>query len=203
VPIEISFTGTDASESIKQLVDEEAAKLERVCDHISSCRVAVDKHPRPQRSRNPWRVRVEVHVPPRHTLVAVHEPHESNVHEPLSVVVKHTFDSMRKQLRKLVEKQQRHVKTHPEQESVALVARLFPEEGYGFIKTPEGRDIYFHRNAVLHQDFERLEPGTAVRFVEAEGEEGPQASTVQVVDKPGSRVSDEDHVQPPYGWERE
>jgi cold shock CspA family protein len=84
----------------------------------------------------------------------------------------------------------------------AVVTKLFRDEGYGFIKTREGRDIYFHRNSVLHHDFDRLTIGTAVRFEEEEGEKGPQATSVQVVDKPGSQVSDDATVPPPYGWEQ-
>ena len=41
---------------------------------------------------------------------------------------------------------------------------------------------------MLQGDFPRLEIGTGVRFVEERGEEGPQASTVQIVDKPGARA---------------
>jgi cold shock CspA family protein len=61
------------------------------------------------------------------------------------------------------------------------VIRLFREEGYGFLETPDGREIYFHRNSVLHPGFDRLEIGTEVRFAEEEGEKGPQASTVAIV----------------------
>ncbi len=202
VPIEITFTSTKASDAVKALVEEEAAKLDRVCDHISSCRVAIEKKARPQRRGNPYRVRIELHVPPRHTIVAVREPTDSQMHDPLPVVIKGTFHSARVQLRKLVEKQQGQVKVHPEQATGAVVARIFPDEGYGFIKTSEGRDIYFHRNAVLHHDFDRLRVGTLVRFEEEEGEQGPQASSVQVLDKAGARITDDSHVPPPYGWEQ-
>ncbi|MFU8815360.1 MAG: cold shock domain-containing protein [Pseudomonadales bacterium] len=203
VPIEISFGNTHANEAIRSLIDDETAKLERICDHVSSCRIALDEQPEPKRARNPYRVRVEVHVPPRHTLVAESKPRDSDVHDPLPMVIRGTFKAMQAQLRKLVEKQHGHVKAHPvEQENLALVSRLFPEAGYGFIKTPDGRDIYFHRNAVLHHDFDRLTVGTAVRFVEEQGNEGPQASTVQVIDKPGARISDDAQVPPPYGWEQ-
>jgi hypothetical protein len=42
-----------------------------------------------------------------------------------------------------------------------------------------------------------------VRFVESEGDEGPQASTVQVVSKPGVRLpaSGPAAVAAPRGWE--
>ncbi|MEJ2428230.1 MAG: HPF/RaiA family ribosome-associated protein [Deltaproteobacteria bacterium] len=72
---------------------------------------------------------------------------------------------------------------------VALVDKLFPEKDYGFLKTVDGRVLYFHRNSVLADDFDRLEIGTGVRYVETMGDKGPQASTVQIVDKPGVRHS--------------
>jgi cold shock CspA family protein len=61
------------------------------------------------------------------------------------------------------------------------VTKLSSHEGYGFLTTPEGEEIYFHRNSVLNDAFERLAIGTRVRFVEEAGEQGPQASTVAIV----------------------
>ena len=54
----------------------------------------------------------------------------------------------------------------------------------------------------VEREQEHLEIGTGVRYFPSEGEEGPQASTVQIVDKPGSRASkvEEAHVDPPEGW---
>ena len=67
-----------------------------------------------------------------------------------------------------------------------MVEKLFADEGYGFIRTLDGaRQFYFHRNSVLHDDFGRLSVGTEVRFNPQAGEEGPQASSVQIVAKPG------------------
>ncbi len=71
------------------------------------------------------------------------------------------------------------VKSHAETHR-ARVSRLFPEGGYGFLATPDGREIYFHRHSVLHPGFDRLAIGTEVRFVEEPGEKGPQASTVAI-----------------------
>jgi cold shock CspA family protein len=63
----------------------------------------------------------------------------------------------------------------------AKVTKLFPEAGYGFVETAEGREIYFHRNSVLNGRFKRLRIGSDVHFVEEPGEHGPQASTVKLV----------------------
>ncbi len=62
--------------------------------------------------------------------------------------------------------------------------KLFQDAGYGFICTVDGnRQFYFHRNSVLHDDFASPSVGTEVRFSPEEGEQGPQASSVQILAK--------------------
>jgi cold shock CspA family protein len=68
---------------------------------------------------------------------------------------------------------------------VGIVDQLVTDQDYGFLRTPEGRSVYFHRNAVVDDEFDQLKPGTGVRFVEELGEEGPQATTVVVVARVG------------------
>jgi len=63
------------------------------------------------------------------------------------------------------------------------VIQLFPDENYGIIASSDTREIYFHRNSVLGADFEKLEVGTSVHFIEEMGENGLQASTVHVEGK--------------------
>ena len=58
-----------------------------------------------------------------------------------------------------------------------------PGEDCGFIETADGREVFFHRNSVLDDAFDRLTVGSEVRFVEEMGEKGPQASTVRVIGK--------------------
>ena len=65
----------------------------------------------------------------------------------------------------------------------ARIAKLFPEEKYGFLETPDGREIYFHSNSVLQPGFDHLEVGAEVHFAEERGEQGPQASTVSFLGK--------------------
>lgn len=203
VPLEITYRDVPKTAAIETLVREKVAKLEKVCQQLSSCHIAVEKiHDRPN-SGSPYRVRIDMTVPPGHELVADYHPGEAIQYEPLETVIRHAFDAARRQLVELNQRQQRHVKTHPAQEIMALVTRLFRADGYGFLRTLEGEEIYFHRNSVLHDDFDRLEIGTGVRFALEQGEEGPQATSVQIVDKPGARVSTpgEEPIEPPLGWE--
>jgi cold shock CspA family protein/ribosome-associated translation inhibitor RaiA len=62
---------------------------------------------------------------------------------------------------------------------LGLIDRLLPDQGYGFIITDDGTQVYFHRNAVhsgLH--FEALEDGQRVALNVEPGEKGPQANAV-------------------------
>lgn len=187
VPLEINFNGVDRSEWSEDFIRRQVERLERYAGDMVSCRVAVEQPHRRQTRGNPWHVRVEVTLPPKHELVASAEPVEVQPEVELRTVIRDAFRAMERQIKKTVQRRRYEVKTH--EQPLALVTRLFSDEGYGFITTPEGRDIYFHRNSVLHNGFERLGVGTAVRFAEEEGEEGPQASSVQIVDKPGVRAS--------------
>lgn len=186
VPLEITFRDAVKSDEIVSLIKKKAAGLDKICDNLISCRVAVEKPHDNKRSRDSYRVRVAMRIPPGRELVVKREPSDGNLSEPLTAVIRDAFDTARRRLLRLLEQQQGIIKTHPQQQTVAYVTKLFRDKGYGFIETFEGRELYFHRNSVLHGDFNRLEIGTGVRFVPAEGDDGPQASTVQIVDKPGT-----------------
>ncbi|MGO9847760.1 MAG: cold-shock protein [Methylocella sp.] len=63
------------------------------------------------------------------------------------------------------------------------MSKFVAGDDYGFIETSDGREVYFHRNSVLDNAFDRLTVGSEVRFVEEIGQKGPQASTVRLVGK--------------------
>ena len=185
VPLEIVFKGIEHTDEIEALVREEADKLERVCTYMIRCQVAVEKRQQHQEIGNPYRVRIDITVPPGHELVVRREPSKGDMHDPLEIVIKHAFASAARQLHKLVEQQRGAVKTHPDQQVAAVVHKLFPQEGYGFLRTVDTQEeIYFHRNSVLHGEFERLAIGMGVRYTAQMGDKGLQATAVQIVDKP-------------------
>jgi len=187
VPLEIAFKGIVNTAEIENLIRSKVTKLEHVCSYITSCRVVVEKRQEHQRVGNPYRVRIDMTIPPGHELVVRREPTEGDMHDPLEVVLRDAFNTAVRRLQKLVELQQGEVKTHPEQRAMAIVHRLFPKEGYGFLRTVDTQtEIYFHRNSVLHNHFERLTIGMGVRYTAEVGDKGLQATTVQVVDTPGT-----------------
>ena len=42
-PLEVTFRGVPKIDTIEDLIAEKVAKLEKVCDYITSCQVAVEK----------------------------------------------------------------------------------------------------------------------------------------------------------------
>lgn len=183
VPLEIAFKGIRRTEEIEALIREEASRLEKVCDYISSCRVIVEKPQQHQDVGNPYRVRIDMTVPPGHELVVKREPSKGDMHDPVEIVLKRAFDTAVRQLRKLAEQQRGEVKSHPDQQVGAVVHALFPDQDYGFIRTFDTQeDVYFHRNSLRHYDFDKLAVGMGVRYTAEDGEKGLQATTVQVVD---------------------
>lgn len=188
IPPEIFYRNVEKTADIENLIVEKVGKLEEICDYITSCRVAVERRHQHQQTGNPYRVRIDVRIPPGHELVVKRISTEGEREETLPTVLRRAFETMRRELRELVERQRREVKKHPQQQVMALVEKLFPKEGYGFLRTVDGREVYFHSNSVLHGGFERLEIGTGVRLVEEVGEKGLQASTVEIVNKPGVHI---------------
>ncbi len=203
VPLEVTFRGMSSDEDIKDLINRKTDKLDRIADHLISCRVAVELKQKHPQTGNPYRVRINLRLPPNKELVVDSGEAEGDIHDDLATVVRDVFETATRRLKKIVDKQQNVVKEHPQQETSGMVVRLFGDKGFGFLKTIDGRELFFHRNSVLNDDFDRLAPGTGVRYVEEAGEKGPQASTVQIVDKPGVRVDkvESSGVAAPAGWQ--
>ncbi len=191
VPLEITFRDVPRTPEIEQLIQEKVRKLEELTDALTSGEVVVERPHKSKQSGNPYHVRLTFNMPPGHRLIAERKSVAREDEQPLSAVVREAFDALRRQLKKILERQRGDVKAHPDQEVGAIVDELEKSQGYGFLRTIDGRQIYFHKNAVTNNEFDRLTVGTGVRFSEELGDEGPQATVVQIVDKPGSRPKDE------------
>lgn len=107
LPINVTYRGLEKSENIDNLVIEYAARLDKFCDHINRCDVAIEQPNHAHHKGNPFRVRIDVTVRPRHELVAEEQQVDNGTHEPLRKVIHDAFKTMERQLRHLVEKQRR------------------------------------------------------------------------------------------------
>jgi cold shock CspA family protein len=141
---------------------------------------------------------VEDEAEPEETQGRIVLPRRKIAEEALPALIRRTFDSARRELEKVVDKQRDEVKTPAQRQMEAVVERIFREEQYGFLRTLDGQQVYFHRNSVLHKHWERLSAGTLVRYTPEVGEKGLQASTVEAVAKLGAaEIHDRLHNLPP------
>ncbi len=177
---EVIFKGIERTPWIESMVAEKLDHLERFSQDITRCHVTVTREQASQRKGNRYSVMVEVRVPRQHDLAVKKQKQVVDMQTQLPAVINEAFGAMEKQLKKTAELRRHEEKTHESGQPHGMVEKIF--DGYGFIRTvDDDRQFYFHRNSVLHDDFDRLEVGTHVRFTPQEGEEGPQASSVQVV----------------------
>ncbi len=112
LPVKISYRGLEKSDQIDNLVFEKAARLEKFCDHINRCDVAIEQPNHTHHKGNQYRVRIDVTVSRGHELVADEQEEDSGTHDPLNKVIHDAFKTMERQLRHLVDVQRREVKTH-------------------------------------------------------------------------------------------
>ncbi len=195
-PIQVTYRNVEGSPSIEAWVQKQAAKLETFHQRIVRCRVVIDVSHRHLRRGNRFLVKVLLSVPggqvsarnlaapvdPEKRLEAGRKVKKFEIAAPqkeLRQAIADAFRSAGRRLQDMVRLQRGKVKAH--EESVAQIVEIFPDQGYGFLETLEGRRIYFHRNSVLNGAFSDLTRGTTVRFAEEKGEKGPQATTVQLL----------------------
>lgn len=180
VPIEVNFRNCVPSEQIRAEIEKEARRLDRLFGRITSCKVIVTV-PSLLHHRKGELFKIDIHIAlPRHKDVIVNKTHSDvHQHEHISVAIKDAFAAAQRQIEDAVRKMRGDVKQDIAPER-GRVAKLIAEENYGFIESPDGREIYFHRNSVLDGAFDRLKVGAEVRFVEENGDKGPQASTVHL-----------------------
>ena len=206
-PLQITFKDMQAPPDAEQWIRSAVAKLEFFYERILGCRVAVE-HLLSHAEGSPYHVHIHLTVPGAE-LVISHEPARTsrarqlgeaeirkhletqNLHKYLRQTINDAFKVAGRRLQDYARRQRGDVK-HREPRSMAKVTQLFQDQGYGFLATREGREIYFHKDSVLNHAFDRLRVGTTVNFAEEQGDKGPQASSVRIAGKQGTQ---EEQVQ--------
>jgi cold shock CspA family protein/ribosome-associated translation inhibitor RaiA len=176
---EIIFHDVDRSEWVENHIVERLGRLEKFAEGITRCHVTLAQEVASHSKGNRYSVMVEVRLPPNHDLAAKKQKVVREMHTQLPALINQAFGAIETQLKKTAQLRRAEMKTH-DSEPRGLVASLSPE-GFGFIRSFDNQELYFHRNSVLHGDFDRLAVGTEVRFSPEEGEKGLQASSVQVI----------------------
>jgi len=197
--LQITYRNMKPSAEVEKWIRAEVDKLDSLYSRVMGCRVAVELPHRHHRKGSPYHIRIDLSVP-HGEIVVKREPSlnararhlgegktkkQSEVkvpHKELRQTIDDAFKAAGRRLQDYARRQRGDIKGTtllPE----GRVSKILPQEGYGFLTSYDGREIYFHKNSVLGRAFPRLQVGTTVRFAEEAGEKGPQASTVRVVPK--------------------
>ena len=176
----ISYRNLDPSPAIEALVAKRIAVLERISDRIIGCEVTLEAPQKRRLHGRAFRVRLNLHVPGPDVSVA-REVVQGSAQEDLTLAVNRTFSAAEKQLK-------RHkkvmgaieVKHHPPVLH-GEISTLEPELGYGYLRADDGREVYFQRDALTSDVWDRLAKGSRLRFREMQGDKGAYATAVTVV----------------------
>lgn len=171
LPLQITFRDVPHSDAIEAAIREKAEKLDRFYDRVMAVRAVVGTIQRHHHKGRQYNVRLDITVPGGEIVI------NRDKAEDVYVAIRDAFDAAKRKLEDYGRRQRGEVKTH-EVEQHGRVVRLFPEEGYGFIESTTGQELYFHRFNVVHPDFDQLKVGDEVSFLEETADEGLQANRV-------------------------
>ena len=189
VPLEIAFHNVESSAWAEDEIRARVAKLEKLHDRMTSCRVRVDQRANNSNGTIPPVVHIEIGIPGRADIVVSHEPDhlQRKFQAPdLHNAINEAFRIAEDRLAGLKAKLNGRTKEgHHDAENQFLgqVAEMTPGEDFGFLLTKGGGLLYFHRNSLLAGDFDVLERGDEVYYVEDMGDTGPVASKVRLKER--------------------
>lgn len=176
--IKILFRDFADSDFLYNAIWDRAERLSRFYDRIMACQVVMSAPHRHQYKGRKYHVQIRLQLPGRFIVVS-RESERDLSHENAYLAIHDAFRAARRELEDDIRLRRRQSVKEGAVPTRALVQRIFPDDGYGFLVTPENREIYFHENSVLHNKFRTLQTGDEVIFHEEMGEKGPQATTVR------------------------
>jgi cold shock CspA family protein/ribosome-associated translation inhibitor RaiA len=180
-PIEIDFQGMAETSQLRASIENHVRGLEQRYGRITACRVAL-KGPGEHHKIGNYGVTIRMALPNGREVNVSRSRDEDERYADLHFAINDTFKRARRRLQDHVRHLQGKVKEHEEQ-PIGAVVRIDRSGDFGFLAAPEGHEVYFHRNSVLDDAFNRLEGGMRVAFKEEMGIKGPQASTVKLLGK--------------------
>ena len=111
LPLQITFHNTGAIPGVEEVIRARAARLDRYCDHIMSCRVVIDMPHKHHQKGNQYQVRLDITVPGDELAVTRTAP-EHEAAKRLPDAIKDAFNAADRLLEDYVRRQRLDVKHH-------------------------------------------------------------------------------------------
>lgn len=109
-PVSVTFRHMAPSPAMEARIRDKAARLERFCNEIISCRVAVEAAHRHGHHGHLYHLRIDLQVPGEEIVVSRDPPRPS--HEDAYVALRDAFDAARRQLEDYMRRRHAAVKAH-------------------------------------------------------------------------------------------
>lgn len=181
-PVEIEFQEMDASPAVQELIADKVRKLEQRYGRITACRIIVKGPGNRHQTGGLYDVNIRLALPDGREVNVGRTPSADERHSDLPFAVNDAFKRTRRQLQDKARRMEGMIKSH-EGQPVGTVVRLDPAGEFGFLRSSDGTEVYFHRNSILDGEFSELSVGSRVVFADEIGEKGPQATTVKLLGK--------------------
>lgn len=169
IPFEITVRDIEMTPAIEDRIHQKVEKLSQYYPRIEICKIVVESAQKKKHQGNLYNVNIEINVPGK--LLTVNKQPD----EDLYVAIRDAFQAMYRQLETYAQKQRGEIKNHMEMKR-GYVDRLFTD--YGFIKSHDGNEYYFHESHVQSPAFDELKIGAMVSFIEVEAGDTLQATHV-------------------------
>jgi cold shock CspA family protein len=179
---QITFENMPGSDALRAHIMGEVIRLERYAGRITSCRVVVRAPGHAKRQGGLFDVRIHLTLPGHKEVVVDRLPPKHHAYADPYVALHDAFAAAKRQLQDQVRVLRADVKQHDEP-AYGVIDRLNADDGFGFITAADGSEIYFHRNVIPGDGFEKLRLGTRVRYAALEGDKGLQAHTVHIIER--------------------
>jgi ribosome-associated translation inhibitor RaiA len=96
LPLEIVFRNVVHTAELEERIKAKAAKLDRLCDRITACRVVVEAPHKHHNKGNTYLVRIELTVPGDE--IVVNRDPQDQEHEDLQIALRDAFQAAQRQL---------------------------------------------------------------------------------------------------------
>lgn len=107
IPMEIRYRDMSPSEALNDEIHEEAAKLEKLCERITSCKVTIEQPHRHHAQGRHFHVQIDLRIP-GDELVVGRDPEKNDAFENAHVAVAAQFEALRRMLQKRLERRREH-----------------------------------------------------------------------------------------------
>jgi ribosomal subunit interface protein len=122
--LQITFRGLESSDAVRAKIEEKAARLDKVCDRITGCRVVIETPHKHHHKGKLYQVRIDLSVPGA-DIVVNRKPQSRHAHEDIYVALRDAFDAAKGKLEDYLRRRQRKVKSH-EEPAHGRVVKLLP-----------------------------------------------------------------------------